>query len=190
MRATAALTLKGAPDGVAAALEGVRRREPAAMRRLYVLTSAKLLSICLRILRDRGEAEEALQDVFLTVWRRPEVFDPMRGGGMAWLITVSRNRAIDRLRSRRQPASADESAAAGVAEPGLDPAARLLADENARRLDACLERLEPQTAQAIRRAFENGLTYEELAAAAGVPLATMKSRIRRGLLKLREEYEP
>ncbi len=159
------------------------------MRQLYALTSAKLLGVCLRILHDRGEAEEALQDVFLTVWRRPEAFDPTRGGGMAWLIAVARNRAIDRLRGRRPPASEDEGAAAGVPDPSPDPSARLLADEDARRLHACLATLEPQTAQAIRRAFEEGLTYDELAVAAGVPLGTMKSRIRRGLLKLRDEYE-
>ena len=184
------MTVGDASQDVAAALAGVRRGEAAALRRLYTLTSAKLLGVCLRILHDRGAAEEALQDVFLTVWRRPEAFDSTRGGGMAWLITIARNRAIDQLRSRRTPISEDESAASNVAEPGLDPAARLLADEDARRLSACLDTLEPQTAQAIRRAFEDGLTYEELALAAGVPLGTMKSRIRRGLIKMRAEYEP
>lgn len=176
---------------LAAMLASAAAGDSAAMQRLYSATAAKLYAVCLRILGDRSEAEEVLQDVYLAVWRRPSAFDPARGSALGWLIAIARNRAIDRLRSRRpwRSDSLDEGAAAEVADPGLDASAQLLADEDSLRLRACLDALDAPTASAIRRAFEEGLTYEALAAADGVPLGTMKSRIRRGLLKMRDSFE-
>ena len=176
---------------VSDALEAVGAGDAHAMRRLHMATAGKLHAVCLRILGDRAEAEEVVQDVYLAVWRRPSAFDPARGAALPWLIAVARNRAIDRVRGRRpdRPESIETGAAAEVADPGPDASAQLLADEDTLRLHACLDALDAPTALAIRGAFQEGITHESLAASAGVPLGTMKSRIRRGLLKMRGTLE-
>ena len=174
-----------APSPVEAAMAGVRAGDPSALKALYDLTSARLHAVCLRLLRDRTEAEEALQDVYLAVWRTAARFDPERGEVLAWLATIARNRAIDRLRGRlRRPQEAIDRAM-HVPDPAPDAHAHLVADEEARRLHACLEGLDLRTSTAIRTAFLEGATYEALARQAGVPLGTMKSCIRRGLISLR-----
>lgn len=186
------LSVTAAPDtreALADAMAGVVGGDALALRRLYALTSAKLFSVCLRISGDEGEAEETLQDVYLTLWKRPERYDPARGAPMTWLIAVARNRSLDRVRSRRSRRHETLDAVDEHPDPAPDAAAVLLADEDARRLQACLDTLDPRTAAAIRTAFEEGVSYEALAMRAGVPVGTMKSWIRRGLLKLREGFE-
>ena len=166
-------------------MAGVRAGDPSALKALYDLTSARLHAICLRLLRDRTEAEEALQDVYIAVWRNAGRFDPERGDVTGWLATIARNRAIDRLRGRlRRPEEAIDSAI-HVPDPAPDAHAHLVADEESRRLHACLDGLDLRTATAIRTAFLEGATYEALAREAGVPLGTMKSCIRRGLISMR-----
>lgn len=172
------------------ALAGVARGDRAAMRRLYAATSAKLYGVCLRILRDGSEAEEVLQDAYMVVWRRASAYDPARGAPMTWLVTVTRNRALDRLRSRKALHTAPLEPTHEPVDPAPAADAAMVADEDSRRLQACLDDLDPRTAAAIRAAFEQGLTYEALAHAHGVPVGTMKSWIRRGLLKMRSSYAP
>jgi RNA polymerase sigma factor (sigma-70 family) len=157
-----------------------------ALKALYSATAPKLLGVCVRILSDRQESEDVLQEVYMTAWRRAGAFDPARAGAMAWLSTIARNRAIDRLRSRA--ARAAEALPEGLDPPDPAPSAEAeleRSDEYA-RLAACLDKLQPEQAQAIRTAFLEGVTYEALAQRAGVPLGTMKSWVRRGLLRLRE----
>jgi len=158
----------------------------AALRVVYQDTSAKLFGVCLRILKDRGEAEDVLQEVFVTVWRRAASFDPGRASPITWMVAIARNRAIDRLRAsavsrRMEPI---ESADA-VSDPAPAAVERVELAQQHQRLSRCLEELEARHASAIRAAFLDGTTYEELAARMSVPLGTMKSWIRRGLLKLR-----
>jgi RNA polymerase sigma factor (sigma-70 family) len=158
----------------------------AALQLVYHATSAKLFGIALRILGDRGEAEDVLQDVYLTVWRKAGRFDATVASPITWLVTIARNRAIDRLRSgailqRSEPIEAADA----VADPAPSPVAMLEAEQERGRLEDCLRELEVTQAGAIRSAFLDGSTYEELATRASVPLGTMKSWIRRGLLKLR-----
>lgn len=174
---------------VSDALAGAGRGDAHALRQLYALTSAKLFSVCFRILADQGEAEEALQDVYLAVWKRSAGFDPARGSPMSWLIAIARNRALDRLRARRSRPHEALDRADGVADTAPDAVSRLVSDEDSRRLQTCLDALDPRTAAAIRSAFEEGVTYETLALRSGVPVGTMKSWIRRGLLKLRDGFE-
>lgn len=153
---------------------------------IYRLTSAKLFGICLRILRDRAEAEEVLQEVYVTVWRKAASFDPARASPITWLVTIARNKSIDRLRARGGIRRADPiESAETVRDPGPEPLARLEAADEQHRIQECLEELEPRQALAIRSAFLDGATYGELAERMNVPLGTMKSWIRRGLLKLR-----
>jgi RNA polymerase sigma-70 factor (ECF subfamily) len=137
-------------------------------------------------LPDRAEAEEALQEAYLTVWRNAARFEAERASPITWLVAVTRNRALDRLRGRRPLSLEPLDLANQVADPGPSADKLLEQDEEAGRLDICLGRLERQDTAYIRAAFFEGSSYSELAARAGVPLGTIKSRIRRALLKLRE----
>lgn len=171
---------------LAAALVRVAGGDRAALRLVYQDTSAKLFGVCLRILKDRGEAEDVLQEVFVTVWRKAASFDPGRASPITWMVAIARNRAIDRLRAsavsrRMEPI---ESADA-VSDPAPAAVERVELAQQHQRLSRCLEELEARQASAIREAFLDGTTYEELATRMSVPLGTMKSWIRRGLLKLR-----
>jgi RNA polymerase sigma-70 factor (ECF subfamily) len=158
----------------------------AALQTAYRLTSAKLFGVCLRILHERAEAEDVLQEVYLTVWQKAADFDPARASPMTWLITIARNKAIDRLRAGGQShrmeaidAAADVADAAPLAEEALAQG-----EANA-QLKACLGGLAAHEQNALRGAFFDGNTYEELAARMNVPLGTMKSWIRRALQKLK-----
>lgn len=170
---------------LAAALARVAAGDRAALRLVYQDTSAKLFGVCLRILRDRGEAEDVLQDVYLTVWRRAATFDATRASPITWLVAIARNRCIDRLRSTGGTRHAPIEDAQEVSDPKPDAAAVMENAEQQRRLRDCLGQLEDRQAAAIRSAFLDGATYEEVAKRDGIPLSTMKSMIRRSLMKLR-----
>ncbi|MDC0886564.1 sigma-70 family RNA polymerase sigma factor [Altererythrobacter sp.] len=157
-----------------------------ALAEIYTATHAKLFGICLRILGDRKEAEDALQDVYLTLWRRADRYDPDAGSPISWLAIFARNRAVDRLRRgkvRRGAVPVEEAAEIADNQPRADA---LLEDaERSAQIYHCLGTLEKQARESIRNAFFEGQTYGELAEAAKTPLGTMKSRIRRGLAKLK-----
>jgi RNA polymerase sigma-70 factor (ECF subfamily) len=137
-------------------------------------------------LGERSEAEDVLQEVYLTVWRKAASFDESVASPITWLVAIVRNRAIDRLRaSGASRAALPIEAAADVADESMSAVERLEIDEDRARLRECLRELEQRQAAAIRAAFLDGFTYDELAAKASVPLGTMKSWIRRGLMKLR-----
>ena len=169
-----------------AALARVAGGDRAALRIVYQDTSAKLFGVCLRILKDRSEAEDVLQDVYVTVWRKAAAFDPGRASPITWLVAIARNRSIDRLRAsavsrRMEPIEAADA----VSDPAPAAVERVELAQQHQRLAGCLEELEQRHSAAIRAAFLDGSTYEELAERMSVPLGTMKSWIRRGLLKLR-----
>ena len=171
---------------LAAALVRVAGGDRAALQLVYRDTSAKLFGVCLRILHDRSEAEDVLQEVYVTVWRKAAAFDAGRASPITWLVAIARNRAIDRLRAtstsrRMEPIDAADA----VGDPAPLAHERVEQAEQHQRLAGCLEQLEARQAAAIRAAFLDGSTYEELSARMSVPLGTMKSWIRRGLLKLR-----
>jgi RNA polymerase sigma factor (sigma-70 family) len=171
---------------LAAALVRVAAGDRAALAIVYQDTSAKLFGVCLRILKDRSEAEDVLQDVYLTVWRKAATFDPGRASPITWLVAIARNRAIDRLRVRGARGRLEPiEAADAVSDPAPAAVERVELAQQQQRLTRCLEELDPRHSTAIRAAFLDGATYEELAARLNVPLGTMKSWIRRGLLKLR-----
>lgn len=161
----------------------------AALKLFYSATSTKLFGVILRILNDRSEAEDVLQDVVLTIWRKAAEFDATRASPITWAATIARNRAIDRLRSRgsREMRPIDE--AFDVADTAERADDLLAASDEARRLQAALAGIDPRAAAAIRSAFFEGATYQALAARAGVPEGTMKSWIRRGLMSLRTKLE-
>jgi RNA polymerase sigma factor (sigma-70 family) len=158
-----------------------------AFAELYRRTSPKLFGICLRLLRDRNDAEEVLQEIYVTVWRRASSFDPTRASAVPWLIALSRNKGIDRLRQRRRALPEPEVLGEEVADGA--PTADLEKTEDYRRLQRCLGELDPQHQRSLREAFFSGATYSELATRCKVPLGTMKSWIRRSLMQLRKCLE-
>lgn len=168
-------------DHLAAVAQGDR----AALRALYEATSSKLFGVALRILSDREEAEDVLQEVYITIWRRADRFDATRASPMTWLSTIARNRAIDRLRARGPMARADLDEGMEIADdaPGADTL--IEAAQDAGRLHACLDELDERTRGVIRTAFFEGVTYEALAARMDTPPGTVKSWIRRGLARLK-----
>lgn len=161
------------------------RHDQKAFAELYKRTSSKLFGVCLRMLRDRGEAEEVLQETYTTVWRRAASFDSAKASAITWLITLSRNKAIDRLRQHREELLDDPSRLDEAVDEQPTPAADAEASQEYRRLQHCLDELEPQQRDSVREAFFTGATYNELATRCMVPLGTMKSWIRRSLMQLR-----
>ena len=161
-----------------------------AFAELYHHTSSKLFSVCLRMLRDRSEAEEVLQETYTAVWRGAAGFDAAKASAITWLITLSRNKSIDRLRQRREVLLDDPSILDATLDERPAPAAHAEADQEYDRLQKCLDALEPQQRDAVREAFFTGATYNELAARCKVPLGTMKSWIRRSLIQLRTCLDP
>lgn len=155
---------------------------------LYRRTSAKLFGVCLRVLGDRGEAEEALQEVFVKIWTKADRFAVSDLSPISWLVAVARNHAIDRIRARRQ-ATVDIDAAVDVADAKPGPEAQAVAGGERERIHACLEELEADRSAAVRGAYLDGDSYAELAARHGVPLNTMRTWLRRSLMKLKECLE-
>lgn len=175
-----------ADDPVAELIEQVARQDRAAFRALYSASSAKLMGTLLRILGNRNEAEDALQEVFTRVWLRAARFDATRGRGMTWMIAIARNHAIDRLRQRGEVQADDEDAVDALADSAPTAENRLIAKGEAGRLSDCFATLEPDRADAVRGAYLGGLSYQDLASRYDVPLNTMRTWLRRSLLKLRE----
>ncbi|NJM51616.1 MAG: sigma-70 family RNA polymerase sigma factor [Sphingomonadales bacterium] len=152
---------------------------------VYKQTSAKLFGVCLRIFPDRIEAEEALQDAFINIWNRAARFEQGRASPISWLVTVTRNRAIDRLRAQRKAQYEPAEKAAEIADDAPLADAMIAAENEGAALHDCIETLNTKDADFIRSAFLKGATYAQLAEHEKLPLGTVKSRIRRALISLR-----
>ena len=172
-------------DPVAQLLIRVAAQDRAAFGNVYATTSAKLMGVLLRILNDRAESEDALQEVYTRVWLRATRFDATKGRGMTWLIAMARNLAIDRIRARRD-VTADEGAVEALVDRSPNAEGQTIALGEARRVAECFATLEPDRAAAVRRAYLEGQSYQELADHYAVPLNTMRTWLRRSLLRLRE----
>jgi RNA polymerase sigma factor (sigma-70 family) len=171
---------------LAGMLRRVAKGDRAAFEEVYRRTSTKLFGVCLRILPMRQEAEEVLQEAYLSVWRRAVSFDATRGSAMTWLITLTRNRAVDRLRAGGRVVTAPIDLADMVADTRPLAPALIETGEDEARLSHCIGTLDTGEATLIHTAFFEGSTYAELASRASIPLGTIKSRIRRALMKLRD----
>jgi RNA polymerase sigma-70 factor (ECF subfamily) len=168
-----------------ASIARVAAGDRAGLQTTYRLTSAKLFGVCLRILHERTEAEDVLQEVYLTVWRKAADFDADRASPMTWLITIARNRAIDRLRARGQRRTDPLEAAGEIADVSPSAQSGMEDAETGARLKDCLARLAEREQTALHGAYFGGNTYEDMAERMKMPLGTMKSMIRRALLKLK-----
>lgn len=158
-----------------------------AFNALYSATSAKLFGVILRILKDRAASEEVLQEVYVKVWRNAARY---RAGGlspMSWLITIARNAAVDRLRKRKSAgADASETLEDTLADPAPGPETLAIEAAGREALVACFGELEEDRGAAVRGAYLDGMSYAELAERHDVPLNTMRTWLRRSLIKLRE----
>lgn len=169
-------------------LAGLMRESAAgdrlAFATLYERTSAKLYGICLRLMGNEPEAQEVLQETYIRIWQKAERFDPSKASAITWLSVLARNKAIDRLRRRAAPG--EQLDAASEVEDDSPSAFEIVERQQDRlRLADCLKQLDERPRVAIQAAFLDGATYLELAEREDVPLGTMKSRIRRGLQRLR-----
>lgn len=176
-------------------LRRVARRDQAAFATLYDRFSRPLFSLALRILNDRREAEDVVQEVFLSLWEKASVFAQERGSAFSWAVTLTRNRAIDRVRLRRRRAellAASSAAELGgsFAGPDADSADSLCFKEEAGAVRAAVAELPADQQRALQLAFFSGLTQQEIAEQLHEPLGTIKARIRRGLIKLRSALSP
>lgn len=159
---------------------------------LYDATSPQVFGLVLRILGDRAAAEEVMLDVYTQVWRQAASYDAARGTPLGWLLTIARTRAIDRLRSSRrmeegrQPIEAAEAARSTLASPEEATAAA----ERDRMVRDALASLGTEQRQIIELVFFSGLSHTEIAAATGLPLGTVKTRARLGMVKLAEMLRP
>ena len=179
-----------ARDRLKLAMERLANGDRSALETIYRATSAKLFGICYRILGDRAEAEDALQDVYVSLWKRADRFDADRASPISWLSTFARNRAIDRLRTgkvRQGSVPVDEAMDLTDAAPLADDLLQS-AQQNA-QIHLCIKTLDENQQDAIRTAFLEGKTYVQIAEMRDVPLGTMKSWVRRGLAKLKRCLE-
>lgn len=156
-----------------------------ALQVLYDATLSRVYGLALRITRNKQSAEEVTEDVFWQVWRNARDFDPKRGSVIAWLLMMTRSRALDYLR-RQDLAETSEEPESLVSEVALDenPQDLLCAIQNNKLLNAALLELEPIQRQLIAMAFFRGLTHEEITEFTGIALGTVKSHIRRALKRL------
>lgn len=170
----------------------VESREADALAALYDRHSARLMGLCQRILGDTGEAEEVLQEVFLWVWRSAATFDASRGSVLAWLLVGTRSRAIDRVRTRRPAARAGLRTVDAV--PDTASGEDLEADSASRQWESicrsAIAELPEEQRRALELAYFDGLTHQEISERTKTPLGTVKTRVRLGLMKLRDRIHP
>jgi RNA polymerase sigma-70 factor (ECF subfamily) len=164
----------------------VARGDERALATLYDSYSRILFGLILRILNDREEAEDVLQEVFLQVWRRAADYDERRGRPFTWLVTLARSRAIDRLRALGSRQRAVTESAREVSEEVSDAARDAFKSEQGEIVRRALAELPEEQRRALVLAYFEGLSQSEIAVRLGAPLGTVKTRMRSGLMKLRE----
>jgi len=180
-----------APDLVARVAGG----EQTAFEQLYEQSNSLLFTLVSRIVGNEGDAADLLQEVYLEVWRKASKYDPARGTPMAWLITLARSRAIDRLRAlgsrgKGMTASLDDTPASDLVAADANAMELCAANERQALVWAALKTLPPVQRQALELAYYEGLTHVEISGRLNVPLGTIKTRIRLAMEKLRDGLQP
>lgn len=164
----------------------VALKDRAAFELLYDRVSAKLFGVSLRVLNKRSAAEDAMQDTFVKIWNNADRYQSNGLSPMTWLITIARNTAIDRLRARKKGHQDIDTPGLDLVSPGPSPEQYAVASSEASKLSHCLDTLDADRGAAIRGAYLDGETYADLAERFKVPLNTMRTWLRRGLIALRE----
>lgn len=178
--------------GDAELMAAIAAGDPGALEQLYRRYASNVLGLCIGILRDRSEAEDALEDVFWELWSRPGRYDATRARPVGYLMTVARSRALDRRRRLVRQRRGSEALARLrlVDERGdaarEDPFLQAHWAQERQRMQHALEQLDPRQRSAVELSFFHGLSHSEIAEQLGDPLGTVKTRIRKGLLALRD----
>jgi RNA polymerase sigma-70 factor (ECF subfamily) len=173
-------------------IRGVAGGDQQSLAALYDATSRTVYGLLLRILADASAAEEVLLDVYSQVWRQAAAYTQERGTALAWLTTIARSRAIDRLRRGRLERQRTEplDAATHGGAVGAKAEDDLMAREVGAVVRAALESLPPEQREVIELAYYGGMSHSEIAAERGLPLGTVKTRTRLGMMRLRETLKP
>ncbi|MBO0835977.1 MAG: ECF RNA polymerase sigma factor SigK [Actinobacteria bacterium] len=173
------------PDGLTAALVAAARGDEAAFAVVYDSAAPAVLGTARRILRDPAQSEEVMQEVLLEVWRTAGRFDPSTGSAAAWITTLAHRRAVDRVRSEQRAAQREaRAAAATVAYDEVTEAVEARLDRE--RVRRCLESLTELQRESVTLAYYGGYSYREVAQLLGVAAGTVKTRMRDGLIRLRD----
>jgi len=169
-----------------ALLRRVAQHDAGAFAAFYDATRSRVYGMVARVLRDRGYSEETTQDVYLQVWRTAESYDPASGSALAWLLTLAHRRAVDRVRSEQAATLRDARYGAATTERDTDEVSdTVLAEEERRRVAACLDGLTDMQRECVELAYYQGLTYVQVSERLAANLATVKSRMRDALRGLR-----
>ena len=173
-------------DADVALIKAIAAKDEAALAQLYDRYRVILFGLLMRILGNREEAEDVLQEVFLQVWRKAEDFDETRGRPFTWLVTLGRSRGIDRLRTLASRERAAEAGAKGASDEISDAASDAFRSEQRGLVNNALAQLPDEQKGPLMLAYFDGLTQSEIATRLGAPLGTVKTRMRTGLMRLRE----
>ena len=163
-----------------------------ALTALYEATNRLVFGLILRIVIDRATAEEVLLDVYTQVWRQAALYDTNRGAPLAWMMTIARSRAIDRIRSGKHEQQGKEplDAIGEVTSHGASPEETTVSSERQRFVRSALDSLSPEQREVIELAYYSGLSHSEIALKLNQPLGTVKTRTRLGMIKLRDMLKP
>lgn len=167
-------------------LDAAAKGDGEAFRQLYEATSAQLFGVAVRILKRRDLAEEAVQDTYLKIWNGGGGYIPGHGSALGWMVTITRNRSIDLLRKRGEARLNPDDAELLEDDTLPDPFTTTARSRDLNALLKCLERLDQVSQKCVLLAYYYGYTHEEIAAGVSSPVGTVKSKIRRGLKRLRE----
>jgi RNA polymerase sigma-70 factor, ECF subfamily len=166
-------------------LAGIARHDEASLAALYDRYHLLAFSLALRVVHDRGRAEDVVQDAFLSVWRKAASYAEARGSVKTWLASIVRNRAIDLVRARRESDGDDEAVLLALRDPQPPVIEQVTAALDRDTIRNAIEGLPLEQRQAIAMAYFEGLSHSEIAEATGTPLGTVKSRIRLGMARLK-----
>lgn len=176
----------GPADDLGALLAAVARGDRDAFEAVYQRVAAPVYGLARRVVRDPAQAEEVAQEVLVTVWRTAARFDPARGSAMSWVMTLTHRRAVDRVRAEQATSDREERAFRSETPP-YDEVTETVEDRmRAERVRRCMGTLTELQHDALRLSYYQGYTYREVSTLLSVPLGTIKSRMRDGLIRLRD----
>jgi len=169
-------------------LRDVAAGDRTAFAEMYDRISSRVMGLVTRLLRDRAQSEEVTQEVFLEIWQQASKFDAARGSGMAWVLTMAHRRAIDRIRASQKSHERDLKIGIRDMERDFDNVSEAveIRVEN-ERVKRAMSRLTPLQREAVILAYYGGYSHSEMADILGIPLGTVKTRLRDGMIRLRDE---